>query len=114
MYGRNVTLTFHGHDKFRTNFGAFCTIFIALIVISYAVFKATELTNPIHTVPAMSVVHYQSFYEQVYDKSMTVKARDNSEQPLGDPSDPVKVDQFFAFGLGYEKPLDPRLGRFSV
>ena len=39
MYGRNVMLTYQGHEKFRTKFGTFCTFFIGAILLLYAVFK---------------------------------------------------------------------------
>ena len=62
MYGRRVTLTFHGHEKFRTQFGAFCTILIAAICLMYALFKLSMLFGPKYAVPLVSEISPDSFY----------------------------------------------------
>ena len=46
LYGRNVQLTYHGHDKFRTKFGAFCTFFVIVSVLTFAIFSIFELFSP--------------------------------------------------------------------
>ena len=46
LYGRNVQLTYHGHDKFRTKFGAFCTFLVFLSVLTFAIYSILELLSP--------------------------------------------------------------------
>jgi len=41
MYGSAITLTFQGKDKFRTQFGAMVTIFIAVLLTSYGLIQST-------------------------------------------------------------------------
>ena len=90
MYGRQVMLTFQGHDKLKTKFGAICTIIIGLVVLSYAAFKATELFNLKHALPVRSKIFSESLYEIYGGEIDNIKIRDGSMIDLGEFSDPVQ------------------------
>ena len=112
LYGRHVNFTFHGHDKFRTKFGAFCTIFIGIIVTSYALFSATALLKPQPAVPTHSKLLYKSFYE-IVDSVGSVKERDGSYGRIEThEGSQIKPQKFFAFGLGYDSLVDKNVGTF--
>ena len=77
MYGRRIALTYNGQDKFRTKFGAFCTILVGLIVTCYAMFKSLDLLQREHALPIRSQIFYESFYE-MYEEVAGVRERDGS------------------------------------
>ena len=66
MYGRRIWLTYRGHDKFRTHFGAFCTILVGLFVISYAAFRVQLLVDPEFVMHVESKISSANLYE-IYD-----------------------------------------------
>ena len=107
-------LTFHGHDKLKTKFGAICTIILGLIVLSYAAFKATELFNLKHALPVRSTIFNESLYEIYGGDIDNIKSRDGSLIELGEFSDPIHPQSFFAFGLGDEDLVSADVGYFSA
>ena len=112
LYGRNVQFTFHGNEKFRTKFGAFCTLVVGLIVTAYALFSLTDLLDPKLPVPAHSKILYRSFYD-IYSGMENVRERGGSLSKIGTLEEKVKPGKFFAFGLGKEL-VQPNIGRFVV
>ena len=56
LYGRNVQFTFHGNEKFRTKFGACCTVLVGILVTAYTLFSLTALLSPQPTVPVHSKI----------------------------------------------------------
>ena len=113
LYGRNVQFTFHGNEKFRTKFGAFCTLIVGLIVTAYALFSLTDLLDPKLPVPAHSKILYRSFYD-IYAGVENVRERDASLTEIVGPVDQkVRPGKFFAFGLGWQL-VRPNVGRFVV
>ena len=78
LYGREVNFTFRGHEKFRTKFGAICTIMIGIMVILYGVFSLNDLLRPNFSEPVHSKMLYTSFYEVNEELAATVMERDGS------------------------------------
>mgnify|MGYP001626979739 CR=1 FL=1 len=70
VYGRGIKLTFQGQDAFRTKFGAFCTILIGIIFLSYAAFKAINIINLKDVAPNQSQLSY-SEYLRLFDEKPT-------------------------------------------
>ena len=113
MYGRRVQLTYHGNENFRTNFGAFCTIFIGTIVMAYAIFKSTQLVNPFHALPLQSKVHRSSFYE-TFESTEGITHRDGSQKSLESVDEPAQIQKFFGFNIGRNELISPDVGSFRV
>ena len=76
LYGRNVQLTYHGNDKFRTKFGAFCTFLVFISVLTFAIFSMLDLLNPQPILPLFSKISYKSFYD-IYEGFGNIVERDN-------------------------------------
>ena len=98
MYGREVQLTFHGDDKFRTKFGAFCTLVIAVLLASYAFYSLVDLLSPQPTMPFSSKLYYSNFYEN-FEGMDQVMARNGEVAHIASVDDSVTPMKFFAFGL---------------
>ena len=96
MYGRPVSLTFHGKEKFKTTVGACLTISVVTILGMFTLFnmlKLNKLQQPIQT-----TFHEHSFYNI------------NSELDAAEAVQPGKI---FAMGLG-NTLVDPSIGTFNV
>ena len=46
LYAKPVRMRLHGHDQFRTRFGAFCTIAVGFIVSIYAMIAVFAFVDP--------------------------------------------------------------------
>lgn len=112
LYGRNVQLTYHGHDKFRTKFGAFCTFLVIVSVLTFAIFSMFDLLSPQPILPLYSKISYKSFYD-IYEGFSNIKERDSQSGEIESVSQAVGPMKFFAFGLG-EELVNENVGRFIV
>ena len=65
MYGRNIQLTYRGSDKFKTKFGAFCTLLAVIFMIIYVAAKAQVLVDPDFVMHIESKVSLENLY-QIY------------------------------------------------
>ena len=43
MYGRPVSLTFKGNEKYKTPIGASLTVFVVTLLLTYALFNCLKL-----------------------------------------------------------------------
>ena len=99
LYGRNVQFTFHGHEKFRTKFGAFCTFLVGFTVITYALISLNGLLNPQPTMPVQSRIFYKSFHDML-EGTDGVMERNGSIGTIQGYNQAVRPMKFFAFALG--------------
>ena len=113
IFGRQIKLTFDGKDKVRTRFGTICTVIIAVIILTYITFHVPDIWDYRNALPVISPMPRRVFTELYQRDYMNLLDR-NSEPYHGDLENAVKPGTFFAFGLGYEKRVDPRLGEFVV
>ena len=90
-------LTFHGHDKFRTKFGAFCTVFIAMIVIVYACLKTTKLASPLDGLSISSQIYYPELCS-LYS-GIQMRDPDGSLRQMEKAGSPLRPGKVFAFGF---------------
>ena len=77
LYGRNVKLTFRGEEKFRTKFGAFCTLVVFILMTTYTLTSLASLLNPKPSIPIQSKISHKNFY-QVYKGIDNVRERDGT------------------------------------
>ena len=112
LYGRNVQLTYNGHEKFRTKFGAFCTLLVFIIVMVYALYSLADLLSPQPILPLHSKISYRSFYA-INEGIDSVRERDGSLSGIGASDQGVRPMKFFAFGLGHEL-VSESVGEFKV
>ena len=96
IYGRPVRLTFHGHDKFRTKFGAACTVFTGCFVLCYAAFKAMQMVNSKDALPMESQISYSEF-NRLYEH--TEFSAVDERGYIEDHGQKIYPNHFFAFGL---------------
>ena len=45
LYGKPVSLTFQGSDKYRTRIGAVITVIVSIMLISFGVFRFLSMAN---------------------------------------------------------------------
>ena len=112
MYGSHIQLTYHGHEKFRTKFGSFCTFLIGAIVLSYAVFNASKLVNP-HDALAVYSKLYLPEMHQLYAGTQ-VKDADGVEFTMKDHPVPLRPAKVFAFGFASDHAVRADMGSFAV
>ncbi len=60
MYGRPVSLTFHGQEKFKTPIGSILTVTVITVLITFTLFKCLDLNNM--KFPLQASVYEKSFY----------------------------------------------------
>ena len=113
VFGREIKLKFNGRDKFRTRFGTFCTLIIVIILIFYTAIHIPDIADYRNALPIISRVPHNIFSELYSQDHMVLKDRDGNLLNYN-IADAVKPGLFFAFGLGYEKLIDPRIGQFVV
>lgn len=91
IYGSQVTLTFQGNHKFRTQFGAAVSIFLGLVLLTYALFKSTELISPdvFMALPIASSIKMSSFMETYSSIGARVTDRHGSKVNVGSFEGPV-------------------------
>lgn len=113
LYARPVRLHFHGHDQFRTRFGAFCTIAVALIVTSYTLIAVLNFLHPPKPIPTHSKIHYESFYQKYEGSDLPVLEPNGETGSFKEfENDHIKPMKFFAFGLqGFDGEV-AELGEF--
>ena len=92
MYGRPVSLTFKGNEKYKTPIGAVLTIFVVSLLLTYALFNSLKLDNLQQ--PIQTVFHESSFYQ--------INKWLNADEPL-------QPNKIFAMGHGTEI-VDPSIG----
>ena len=93
LYGKPISLTFKGQEKFRTPFGAAITIFVSLVLIGFGAIRAIRATKVYNTVQ--------------------VKMHARNLEERSDDSHELDPTQLFAFGLG-EDLIDKSIGSFKL
>jgi hypothetical protein len=48
IYGQDINLTYRGDQNFKTTPGAIVTIFVFIVLLSYAAYRSYILINKIH------------------------------------------------------------------
>ena len=97
MYGRPVSLTFHGSEKFRTPVGAILTI---ILVVILAMFSAANLAKLNKLNPSFPIEVYEDSFYQEY-------------KPGAEQTEVLTPGKVFAMGLG-TTAVDASIGRFVV
>lgn len=96
MYGRPVSLTFHGQEKFKTPIGAILTVLVISALLAFTAssgLNLAQLRNPI-----LSSYYEDSFYKIHQDL---------------DKNEILRPGSLFFFGLG-PTPVSSSIGRFVV
>jgi len=97
MFGETVKLTYKGKESFTTTIGSVLSMIILLMLASFTGYKLYILVT--RNNPAVS---QQSFLKDL-----------DSEPPFKPYNDSLGQGGFgFSFGVG--RPLDPRIGFYSV
>ena len=89
LFGRYIRLTFNGKDKFRTRFGTFCTVLMAIIFMFYSLFVVVRLSDPKNAVPVVSKISRSSFYE-LNEGTESIVEPNGEKGSLGAYTDPVR------------------------
>ena len=84
MYGKPVSLTFQGNDKFRTTFGATVTVIVSIFLISFGLFTFLNILRGEVETNHQIMLHANNLEEMDTNLSST-------------GYDPLTV---FAFGFG--------------
>ena len=96
MYGRPVSLTFHGQEKFKTPIGAILTIMVMSVLLGFTISSSLNLADMRN--PILSSYYEDSFYKIHRDL---------------DKSEILNPGSMFFFALG-QYPVSSSIGRFVV
>ena len=95
LYGKPISLTFQGNDKFRTTFGATVTIIVTMLLLGFGTFR------------------FQSFLRIEEGNTSQISIHDSYLEYRESARQEASPLHIFAFGLGNE-PVSASIGQFKM